>query len=361
MPPEKFDVVISVGRYNLPPGVLPDQAVSAIRRSVEALPGAFWIVVEHHQFGSGEGAVAVFPASGRESKRVQLQSLVEQAMAGAIGGLPGQPSPLRSEPSNPAPEEFEFPGIVTGSGLTGWSAGWSDSQAFTPFSLRGLAAESTPDGPNAAMEGLQGCPDTELLAQLLAYVGITGATELAHRTLARFGSFAAVLSTSEVELRKVAGLGTHGIAAIKLVHATALRLSQAAIMHKPLLGRSDLLMDYLSAVLARESIEHFRILFLDSEGRLQADEAQARGTVNHTPVYPREVVRRALELKAAAIILVHNHPSGDPSPSQDDIQMTATIAELGAVLKVRVQDHVIIGNGRWFSFRDAGLLDPDPD
>ena len=117
---------------------------------------------------------------------------------------------------------------------------------------------------------------------------------------------------------------------------------------------------YLAAVLARERIEHFRILFLDAEGRLRADEAQARGTVNHTPVYPREVIGRALQLKAAAIILVHNHPSGDPSPSQDDLQMTATIVELGAVLKVRVQDHLIVGNGSWFSFRDAGLLGPPP-
>lgn len=207
---------------------------------------------------------------------------------------------------------------------------------------------------------MQAVTDAELLAQVLTCVGITGAAEFAHRIVARFGSFAAVLTASEIELRKIPGLGTHSIAAIKLVHAMALRLSQAAIKNTPLLDRSDLLMRYLAAVLARERIEHFRILFLDAEGRLCADEAQARGTVNHTPVYPREVIGRALQLKAAAIILVHNHPSGDPSPSQDDLQMTATIVELGAVLKVRVQDHLIVGNGSWFSFRDAGLLGPPP-
>jgi DNA repair protein RadC len=109
-------------------------------------------------------------------------------------------------------------------------------------------------------------------------------------------------------------------------------------------------------VLARERVEQFRLLFLDNKNRLLADEAQARGTVNHTPVYPREVVRRALELAATAIILVHNHPSGDPSPSRDDIEMTREIKAATGTLGILLHDHIIVGNGSWLSFRKEGLL-----
>jgi DNA repair protein RadC len=118
----------------------------------------------------------------------------------------------------------------------------------------------------------------------------------------------------------------------------------------------DRLMDYLNAALARERVEQFRVLFLDVRNRLLADEAQARGTVNHTPVYPREVVKRALELQASAIILVHNHPSGDPTPSRDDIEMTREVKRAAAALSITLHDHVIVGNGRWLSFRAEGLL-----
>jgi len=108
--------------------------------------------------------------------------------------------------------------------------------------------------------------------------------------------------------------------------------------------------------MARERVEQFRVLFLDARNRLLGDEAQARGTVNHTPVYPREVVKRALELQATAIILVHNHPSGDPTPSRDDIEMTREVKTAAAALSIVLHDHVIIGNGRWLSFRREGLL-----
>jgi DNA repair protein RadC len=115
-------------------------------------------------------------------------------------------------------------------------------------------------------------------------------------------------------------------------------------------------MGYLTAALSRERVEQFRILFLDNRNRLLADEAQARGTVNHTPVYPREVAKRALELHATALILVHNHPSGDPTPSRADIAMTGEIKAALAVLSVVVHDHIIVGNGIWLSFRKEGLL-----
>ena len=116
------------------------------------------------------------------------------------------------------------------------------------------------------------------------------------------------------------------------------------------------LMGYLTAVLARERVEQFRVLFLDARNRLIADEAQARGTVNHTPVYPREVVKRALELQATALILVHNHPSGDPTPSRADIDMTQEVKAAATVMGIALHDHLIIGNGRHVSFRREGLI-----
>ncbi len=127
-------------------------------------------------------------------------------------------------------------------------------------------------------------------------------------------------------------------------------------MQRPVLDNWDRLMGYLNAVLARERVEQFRVLFLDSRNRLLADEAQARGTVNHTPVYPREVVKRALELHATAIIMVHNHPSGDPTPSSDDVAMTGAVKQAAEALSLTLHDHIIVGNGRWVSLRGEGLL-----
>jgi DNA repair protein RadC len=127
-------------------------------------------------------------------------------------------------------------------------------------------------------------------------------------------------------------------------------------MEQPVLNNWDRLMDYLNAVLSRERIEQFRILFLDEHGMLRADEIQASGTVNHTPVYPREVVRRALALGASSLVLVHNHPSGNPEPSREDIEMTRQVQQAAAVMNIGLRDHVIVGNGRWLSFRDEGFL-----
>jgi DNA repair protein RadC len=179
---------------------------------------------------------------------------------------------------------------------------------------------------------------------------------IARTLIARFGSYAAAISASVPELLGIEGLGTAGVAALKIVQVSAQRLAKAEVLYRPILSNWDRLMEYLQAVLAREKIEQFRILFLDNKNRLLADEAQARGTVNHTPVYPREVVKRALDLHATAIILVHNHPSGDPSPSQEDIDMTREIKRAAQALAVVLHDHVIIGNGQWMSFRKHGLL-----
>jgi DNA repair protein RadC len=179
---------------------------------------------------------------------------------------------------------------------------------------------------------------------------------LARVLIARFGSFANAIAAPLSDLLSVDGMGEAGAAALKTVQAAALRLARAELMDRPVMNNWDRLMTYLNAVLARERVEHFRILFLDNRNRLLADEAQARGTVNHTPVYPREVVKRALELHATAIILVHNHPSGDPTPSSDDVVVTQEIVLAARALSIVVHDHVIVGNGRWLSFRQEGLL-----
>jgi DNA repair protein RadC len=179
---------------------------------------------------------------------------------------------------------------------------------------------------------------------------------IARSLIGRFGSFASAISASPSELLEIEGLGEAGIAALKTVQAAAQRLTKAEVLYRPVLGNWERLMEYLQSVLAREKVEQFRILFLDNRNRLLADEPQARGTVNHTPVYPREVIKRALELHATAIILVHNHPSGDPSPSQEDIAMTKEIKKGATALSIVLHDHVIIGNGQWLSFRKTGLL-----
>ncbi len=199
--------------------------------------------------------------------------------------------------------------------------------------------------------------DYELLEMLLFFAFKTGDTKpLAKSLINRFGSFAAVLAAPQGELMATRGLGEHSVAALKLVQASALRLARAEAMEQPVLNNWDRLLAYLNAAISREKVEQFRILFLDSKNRLIADEAQEKGTVNHTPVYPREVIKRALDLHATALILVHNHPSGDPTPSRADIEMTREIRQAGEIFAVVVHDHLIIGNGRHLSFRREGLL-----
>ena len=179
---------------------------------------------------------------------------------------------------------------------------------------------------------------------------------IARALLARFGSFANAITAPLPQLVAVEGMGEAAAAALKTVQAAALRLVRSEVQGRPVLDHWDALMGYLNAQLARERVEQFRVLFLDTKNVLLADEAQGRGTVDHTPVYPREVAKRALELHASALILVHNHPSGDPAPSKQDIAMTAEVGRALATIGVVLHDHVIVGNGRWISFRAEGLL-----
>ncbi|MCX7379467.1 MAG: DNA repair protein RadC [Alphaproteobacteria bacterium] len=199
--------------------------------------------------------------------------------------------------------------------------------------------------------------DYELLEMML-FIALprVDTKTLAKTLIARFGSYSAVIAAPPDELVTVKGVGESAVATLKVVQLAAQRLARAEVLERPVLSNWDRLMDYLHTVLARERVEQFRVLFLDTRNRLLADEAQAKGTVNHTPVYPREVVKRALELKATALILVHNHPSGDPTPSRDDLEMTQEVKRAAMALSIVLHDHVIVGNGKWLSFRREGLL-----
>jgi DNA repair protein RadC len=179
---------------------------------------------------------------------------------------------------------------------------------------------------------------------------------LARALLTRFRSFAAAIAAPLPDLLAIDGIGEAGAAALKTVQAAALRLARSEITDLPILGNWPKLLAYLTAALAHEPVEQAHVLYLDGRNRLLADEAQGRGTVNHTPLYPREVVKRALELHATALVLAHNHPSGDPTPSREDIATTREIKTAAEALRIVLHDHVIIARARWLSFRQEGLL-----
>jgi DNA repair protein RadC len=205
--------------------------------------------------------------------------------------------------------------------------------------------------------GPEALPDYELLEVLLFAGNPRGDTKpLAKDLLDRFGSLAEVLSADSDDLLTVPGLGEAGVAALKSVREAALRLSRAELQARPILGSWDKLIEYCTATIAYGKVEEFHLLFLDRKNMLIAHERQQRGTIDHTPVYPREVVKRALDLGASALILVHNHPSGDPTPSKADVTMTRDIVKAAGPLGVTVHDHLVIGRGKHASLRDMGLM-----
>lgn len=180
---------------------------------------------------------------------------------------------------------------------------------------------------------------------------------LAKALLREFGSFSGVFNASQARLEKVDGLAATSVAHIKVIQAVAARFGRDRIdSEQPILSSWGQLIDYCRSQMAFESIEQFRILFLDKKNRLIADEVQQTGTVDHTPVYPREVIKRSLELSATALILVHNHPSGDPSPSSADVRMTKEISDIAKPLGITVHDHIIIGKSGHASLRGLKLL-----
>ncbi|HSR72286.1 MAG TPA: DNA repair protein RadC [Kiloniellales bacterium] len=206
-------------------------------------------------------------------------------------------------------------------------------------------------------KGAASLADHELLEFLLFAAKPRGDTKpLAKALLARFGSLAGVLAAGPRELKTVAEMGEASIAALLVVPDAARRMALEQITDRPVIGSWDRLIAYCRLTMGHEKVEQFRLLFLDKKNRLIADELQQRGTVDHTPVYPREVIKRALELNASALILVHNHPSGDPTPSKADIDMTREIQEAASKLGIAVHDHLVIGRGGQNSFKALGLL-----
>lgn len=205
--------------------------------------------------------------------------------------------------------------------------------------------------------GAQSLPDYELLELVLFRAMPRRDTKpLAKAILARFGTFAEAMNAPEDLLLEVPGLGEAAVTEIKLVRAAALRLMRGEVLERPVLSSWQGVLDYCRAAMGFEAKEQFRILFLDKRNQIIADEIQQQGTVDHTPVYVREVVKRALELSATAIVLVHNHPSGDPTPSRADIEMTKQIVAAAKPLGVVIHDHIIVGKQGHVSFRGQGLL-----
>lgn len=205
--------------------------------------------------------------------------------------------------------------------------------------------------------GADALPDYELLELLLTMAIPRGDVKPAAKALmARFGTFDGVVNASVDDLRTVKGLGEVSPVAIKVVRAAADRLLRSEVTGKPVLSSFEAVIDYCRLSMGFEEREQFRVLFLDRKNNLLTDEVQQKGTVDHAPVYPREVARRSIELNATAVILVHNHPSGDPTPSRADIAMTKEIVAAAKAVGVTVHDHIVIARDSHASLRALGLM-----
>lgn len=207
------------------------------------------------------------------------------------------------------------------------------------------------DGGAAAM------PDYELL-ELLLFRAIPrcDVKPVARRLLETFGDFARVLAAPRDRLLEVRGVGDAVVLELKIIEAASHRMARSKVMRRPVISSWDAVLDYCHTAMAHLETEQFRVLYLDRKNVLIGDETLGEGTVDHVPVYPREVVKRALELNASALILVHNHPSGDPTPSEADISMTLRIQDAAEVLGLSLHDHLIIGKSTELSFKGAGYL-----
>jgi DNA repair protein RadC len=204
--------------------------------------------------------------------------------------------------------------------------------------------------------GADALPDYELLElALFGSIPRVDVKPLAKRLLGQFGTFADVIAAPRNRLTEL-GLNERAATQLKVIEAAALRLSKTRLLGRPAISSWTALIDYCSAKMSRSGREEFRVLFLDRKNALIADEVQSTGTVDHTPVYPREIVKRALELGASALILVHNHPSGDPSPSRADIAMTSEVVAAAKALKIEIHDHLVIGRNGHASLKALGLL-----
>ncbi|WP_413205058.1 RadC family protein [Rhodospirillum sp. A1_3_36] len=237
-----------------------------------------------------------------------------------------------------------------------------DSQKPEPRKKDGAGAKAHYSGHRARLRerflaNPDALPDYELLELLLFQAHPRGDVKpLAKALLAEFKTYAGVITATPEALTRVEGVGEAAVAALKTAEVSATRLLKSKVMNQPILGSWERLLDYCHAAMDHRPTEQFRLLFLDNRNRLIADELQQKGTVNHTPVYPREVARRALELHACAVIMVHNHPSGDPTPSAADQDMTLSVRDALRAVGVGLHDHVIVSKGGHLSFRSQGLF-----
>ena len=205
--------------------------------------------------------------------------------------------------------------------------------------------------------GSEAIADYELLEMVLYASSARSDTKpLAKSLIAYFGSFAEVLMASPERLREVEGVGDAAVGSIKVAQAAAQRLLRHQAAEKPILNSWQKLLDYCRLKMGGNGVEEFRVLFLNHKNMLIADEAQHKGTVNHTTAYPREVVKRALELGATAVIIAHNHPSGDPTPSQADMDMTESINKAAKAMGIKLHDHLILAKDKHFSFKSHDFL-----
>ncbi len=205
--------------------------------------------------------------------------------------------------------------------------------------------------------GATALEDHELLElMLLRAISQTEASRLATILIEKFGSFAEVLAAPPHRLKEIKGICDHVVTEFKISEATIVRFMKAAVKKKNVLGSYSAVIDYCHAAMAYSDREEFRVLFLNKKNGLIADEVQGTGTVDHTPVYPRELVKRALELSACAVIMVHNHPSGDPTPSEMDIRITQDVVRIATPMGINVHDHLIVGRDGHSSFRRLKLI-----
>ncbi|TNE84942.1 DNA repair protein RadC [Thioclava sp. L04-15] len=235
------------------------------------------------------------------------------------------------------------------------------AQAATPVAAPGKQPSYLIDHRRRLRErfmegGARAMPDYELL-ELVLFRAIPrqDVKPLARRLIDSFGDFGRVVSAPPARLRQVTGVGEAVIQELKIVEAASQRLARSKVMQRPVLSSWEALIDYCHTTMSHAETEQFRLLLLDRKNRLIADEEQGRGTVDHVPVYPREVIKRALEANASALILVHNHPSGDPTPSEADIVITRQIAQAAELFGIVLHDHLILGKDREVSLRAEGF------
>jgi DNA repair protein RadC len=208
-----------------------------------------------------------------------------------------------------------------------------------------------------ATASLAALPDYELLELILARSLPRGDIKpIAKALIARFGGLAGVFGAGLEELKQIKGVGPAAALDLKLVQEATTRIGRAEVRKRPVISSWSALLAYVRTAMAHEAREQLRVLFLDKKNQLIADEVMNHGTVDHAPVYPREVVRRALELSASAVILVHNHPSGDPTPSGPDVDMTRQVIEAARTLRIAVHDHLVVGRDGVASLKALGLM-----